>query len=76
MSEVATAHSMHRWLYSVVPVTLQGYNERLGAYLTGFCPNCRKVFSFPIPTGDSYIEVLSDVPQLGCVGPEGILNVN
>lgn len=76
---------VHNWLYSVVPVSEQkidstinpynGYgmyktNYPLGAYLTGYCRNCRRAFSQPIPCDSSkYVETQMSIPIYGCVRP-------
>ena len=73
---------VHNWLYSVVPVgverTVRDYGggvttEKmkfpLVAYLTGFCRECRKAFSAPIPNGHTYVETQMEVPVYGCVKP-------
>ena len=73
----------HRWLYSVVPARAAEYiNDtiepeeiryrplsEIGIYLAGFCGDCRRAFSVPIPFGTAYEEVQLDVPKFGCVGP-------
>jgi len=42
----------------------------LAAYLTGYCRNCGKAFSEPIPHGYSYVESQMNVNKFGCIGPE------
>jgi hypothetical protein len=70
----------HNWLYSVVPVDvpLSGHYEdgiyvpdySMTPYLTGYCRNCNRVFSVPIPTNDvGYREHHVGVEKTGCVGP-------
>lgn len=41
----------------------------LAAYLTGFCRECRKAFSHPIPHEYGYLETQMEVPYYGCVKP-------
>lgn len=60
--------------YEVVrEVHNQEISYPLGAYLTGYCRNCRRAFSQPIPCdAGKYVETQMDIPVFGCVAPNGI----
>lgn len=70
---------LHNWLYSVVPARVgqdavyTGANyaltPSLEIYLAGYCRNCGRAFSQPIPYGGYYIETNLNIPKEGCVGP-------
>lgn len=64
--EPAPQNYAHRWLYSVVPA----YDKEATIFLSGFCPNCSRVFSVEIPRGvaGAYRETATIVPRWGCVG--------
>lgn len=67
----------HNWLYSVVPARMSTTNfvgqyqtvPEVSIYLAGYCRNCRKAFSVPIPFGADYQETQLSIPKFGCVSP-------
>jgi len=83
LPKIEEAEWVHNWLYSMIPVSFitettgmaPHFITPMRAYLTGFCKNCRKVFSQEIPAREdgSYLEIISNVPVYGCVGPESRL---
>lgn len=65
----------HNWLYSVVPARASEWQTPdnyppIDIYLTGYCRNCGRAFSSPIPYGDSYMEAPMNVQREGCINPE------